>query len=151
MIRKPNSKRASYLTRSSPVQTGPAYSLTIPLESHFEWVRLERTRLSLLRHVQSNYANKWLITLHLHAVFSMEHHYVIRDTEETGSFHLYYGFQLLKVSWKYASYLKNQQLTETDTPLKTRSVKLSIAWYTSVSWKVMRATAALWIFRNFRK
>lgn len=64
---------------SSSVQTVPASSLTIPVMSYFEWLRLERIKMPLLRFVQNHYANYQLVTLHL--VLSVELYHVVIDTD----------------------------------------------------------------------
>lgn len=59
------------------MQAVPASSLTIPVMSYLEWVRLERTKMPLLRFVQNHYANYQLVTLHLHLLLF----HVVIDTD----------------------------------------------------------------------
>lgn len=81
-MRKTNLQNTSYLTKSSSsVQTVPVSSLTIPVMSYLEWMRLERTKMPLLRLVQNSYANYQLIGLHLPLVLSVEHYHAVIDTE----------------------------------------------------------------------
>lgn len=81
-MRKTDTQNTSYVTKSSsPVQTVPVSSLTIPVMSYLEWVRLERTKMPLLRLVQNSYANYQLVALHLPLVLPVEHYHVVIDTE----------------------------------------------------------------------